>query len=129
MLPCRYDAVTTEGRLVWQNDLTPLNAPFFGAADAIFLNYHWTQATPARAAAAAGRRRTEVFLGVDVHGRGTYGGGGDASHVALAAAKAAGVSAALFAPAWVYENHDKAEFEQRQEAWWHQVSSFRLHAA
>jgi mannosyl-glycoprotein endo-beta-N-acetylglucosaminidase len=40
-VPCRdrYDAVTTEGRLDWQDALTPLNAPFFDVADALFLNY------------------------------------------------------------------------------------------
>jgi hypothetical protein len=29
---CRYDAVTTAGKLQWQNGLTPLNGPFFDLA-------------------------------------------------------------------------------------------------
>ncbi len=36
---CRYDAITVEGRLAWQDGLTPRNAPFFDAADALFVNY------------------------------------------------------------------------------------------
>lgn len=40
----RYDAVTVEGALRWQNSLTALNAPFFDLADALFVNYNWTPA-------------------------------------------------------------------------------------
>ena len=35
----RYDAVTTQGALTWQNSLTSLNQPFFDASDALFVNY------------------------------------------------------------------------------------------
>jgi hypothetical protein len=35
----RYDAVTTEGKLEWQNHVTPLNQPYMDACDAIYLNY------------------------------------------------------------------------------------------
>lgn len=38
-LACRYDALTTKGDLEWQNSLTALNAPFFDACDALFVNY------------------------------------------------------------------------------------------
>ena len=40
-----YDAVTVEGKLEWQDSLTPLNQPFFDACDGIFVNYTW-QARP-----------------------------------------------------------------------------------
>lgn len=36
-----YDAVTTEGKLKWQNTLNALNRPFFDTCDAIFVNYAW----------------------------------------------------------------------------------------
>ena len=36
-----YDAVTVRGELTWQNTLNDLNRPFFGAADAILVNYAW----------------------------------------------------------------------------------------
>ena len=36
-----YDAVTSEGKLTWQNSLNALNRRFFDASDAIFVNYAW----------------------------------------------------------------------------------------
>jgi mannosyl-glycoprotein endo-beta-N-acetylglucosaminidase len=49
-----YDAITTEGKLEWQDNLTALNCPFFRACDGLFVNYTWKNSTPKRAAAAAG---------------------------------------------------------------------------
>ncbi|KAF6265409.1 glycosyl hydrolase family 85-domain-containing protein [Scenedesmus sp. NREL 46B-D3] len=117
-----YDAVTTAGELRWQNKLCPeANGPFFDLADALFLNYCWKPAALPETAAAAGARAHDVFVGVDVYGRGCFGGGGHNTHLALAAAKAAGLSAALFAPGWVHENLDKARFPELQEQWWNKV--------
>lgn len=87
---CRYDAVTTEGILQWQDTLNHLNMPFFEAADAIFINYTWKEGTPCQAAAVAGARKRDVYMGVDVFGRNTYGGGGMSCNVALTAARSAG---------------------------------------
>ena len=87
---CRYDAVTTEGILQWQDTLNHLNMPFFEAADAIFINYTWKEETPSQAAAVAGARKYDVYMGVDVFGRNTYGGGGMSCNVALTAARSAG---------------------------------------
>eukprot|EP00879_Flechtneria_rotunda_P009445 GHRR01009887.1.p1 GENE.GHRR01009887.1~~GHRR01009887.1.p1 ORF type:complete len:846 (+),score=292.20 GHRR01009887.1:222-2759(+) len=118
-----YDAVTTQGELRWQNTLSPLNAPFYDLADALFVNYTWTpQILPATAAAAA-NRMSQVYLGVDVHGRGSYGGGGHNVDVALQAARSAGLSAALFAPGWIYENLDRTRFHEFQEQWWYKVQA------
>ena len=86
----RYDAVTTEGILQWQDTLDDLNRPYFEAADGIFINYTWKEDTPHQAAAVAGARRHDVYMGVDVFGRNTYGGGGMTCDVALTAAKSAG---------------------------------------
>ena len=86
----RYDAVTTEGILHWQDTVNDLNQPFFEAADAIFINYTWKENTPGQAAAVAGARKHDVYMGVDVFGRNTYGGGGMTCNVALAAARSAG---------------------------------------
>ena len=41
-----YDAVTTEGKLRWQDSLTDLNQPFFDACDALFVNYTWRVRPP-----------------------------------------------------------------------------------
>lgn len=39
----RYDAVTKNGALDWQNALSPENSHFFRSCfDGIFLNYSWT---------------------------------------------------------------------------------------
>ncbi|GLC35518.1 hypothetical protein PLESTB_000198900 [Pleodorina starrii] len=118
-----YDAITTEGKLAWQDGLTRLNAPFFDAADALFVNYRWGEAAPAAVAAAAGSRAADVFMGVDVFGRGSYGGGKDNCHVALHAARSAGLSSALFAPGWVFEEFPRDTFAQRQERFWAKIRS------
>jgi endo-beta-N-acetylglucosaminidase D len=118
----RYDAVTTAGELRWQNKLCPTsNGPFFDLADALFLNYCWKPCTLPESVTAAGARALDVLVGVDVHGRGCFGGGGHNTGLALAAAKEAGLSAALFAPGWVYENLGKERFAELQEQWWHKV--------
>ena len=50
---------------------------FFDACDGIFLNYGWSEAHLMRSAGAAGRDRlSDVYVGVDVFGRGCFGGGG-----------------------------------------------------
>jgi mannosyl-glycoprotein endo-beta-N-acetylglucosaminidase len=99
-----YDAVTTEGELKWQNALNDLNEPFFDACDGIWLNYGWKEGELKCFAARAGARAADVFVGVDVFGRGTPGGGGLASGAAAAAAAAAGCSAALFAIGRAFED-------------------------
>jgi mannosyl-glycoprotein endo-beta-N-acetylglucosaminidase len=63
-------------------------------------------------------------MGVDVFGRGSYGGGGFGVGVALEAAAAAGLSAALFAPGWVHENLDNSRFHELQDKWWGQVRAW-----
>ena len=45
-------------------------------------------------------RRWDVYMGIDVFGRNTYGGGGYDCDKALEVIRNAGVSAALFAPGW-----------------------------
>lgn len=41
-LYCRYDAVTEEGELDWQNCLNEKNQFFFGDTDGLFTNYSWS---------------------------------------------------------------------------------------
>ena len=132
-----YDAVTTSGKLCYQNALTPYNEPFFAAAGELFVNYRWAHgsATPricANRAAAIGAKAADVYMGIDVFGRGTYGGGQWNCGPAAALALQAGVSAALFAPGWVHESaggdsaaaagHDS--FGERNEKFW---ASLRQH--
>jgi hypothetical protein len=74
-----YDAVTVSGALAWQNMLNTQNAPFFDVCDGIFLNYHWqpNMLERSKVNAKRGRKRNfDVYAGIDVFGRGTFGGGG-----------------------------------------------------
>eukprot|EP00887_Chlorella_sp_A99_P005924 scaffold29.g5924.t1 len=124
-----YDAVTTEGKLEWQNRLTDLNRPFLDACDTLFINYTWKDWTPADVAAAAGRRAHDCLMGIDCWGRGTYGGGGMECGVALHASAAAGLSAALFAPAWPFDCEEAwvgcKTWKQRDEEFWRRIRGVR----
>ncbi|KAI5073741.1 hypothetical protein GOP47_0011754 [Adiantum capillus-veneris] len=114
-----YDSVTKYGTLSWQNCLNELNKCFFDLCDGIFTNYTWKEGHPKKSAAIAGdTRRYDVYMGIDVFGRNTFGGGGFKSNVGLIAARDAGVSAALFAPGWVYETKQSPSFVSAQNRWW-----------
>ncbi|KPV77477.1 glycoside hydrolase family 85 protein, partial [Rhodotorula graminis WP1] len=108
-----YDAVTTDGKLEWQNAVTERNLPFFDASDSIFLNYWWR---PEQLASTVGlldklgsSRHSDVHFGLDVFGRGTLAGGGFESWRAVhtteqaVGARSTSFSTALFAPGWTVE--------------------------
>ncbi|KAK1322047.1 hypothetical protein QJS10_CPA03g01106 [Acorus calamus] len=109
-----YDSVTKDGDLFYQNELNEYNKPFFDLCDGIFANYSWEEDYPKRSAHVAGERKFDVYMGIDVFGRGTYGGGEWNTHVALDVLKKDDVSAALFAPGWVYESKQGPDFETAQ---------------
>jgi len=72
-----YDSVTVTGQLKWQNSLNQYNQVFFDACDGIFLNYIWNDWMLASSKSLAGENRaTQVYVGIDVFGRGCFGGGG-----------------------------------------------------
>lgn len=112
-----FDSVTRKGDSKPQCELNDENDLFFKAAGAFFTSFHWTRNAPVRSAVKAGPRRTDVFTGIDVHGRKTFGGGGFQTHIALRAIKQAGTSAAIFAPSWTMEKcppgTDPLEVEER----------------
>ncbi|KAG5081396.1 hypothetical protein JHK86_005461 [Glycine max] len=70
-----YDSVTINGDLWWQDELNEHNKPFFDICDGIFTNYTWQEDYPRRSAAVAGDRKFDVYMGIDIFGRNTYGGG------------------------------------------------------
>lgn len=113
-----YDSVTTDGKLDWQDKLNEKNMPFFDLCDGIFVNYTWKENYPKYSAAVAGDRRFDVYMGIDVFGRNTYGGGQWKTHVALDLLKKDNVSAAVFAPGWVYETKQEPDFQTAQNRWW-----------
>ena len=47
--------------------------------------------------------RSDVYVGIDVFGRGCFGGGEFNCVTAMEAIRAKGLSAAIFAPGWTYE--------------------------
>ncbi|KAL6078111.1 mannosyl-glycoprotein endo-beta-N-acetylglucosaminidase [Balamuthia mandrillaris] len=120
-----YDSVTHDtGELKWQNVLNERNAPFWRSTDGIFLNYAWKEDMPnqscaftssacasSSAAAEGDDKKSEkekkdsfsVLTGIDVWGRGTFGGGGFDCWKALKVINEASTSVALFAPGWTLE--------------------------
>ncbi len=50
--------------------------PFFNVCDGIFLNYTWKSEMLIQSKINAGKRYRDVFVGIDVFGRGCFGGGG-----------------------------------------------------
>ena len=50
--------------------------PFFDMCDGIFLNYNWNEQVLASSRALASDRSSDVYVGIDVFGRGCFGGGG-----------------------------------------------------
>ncbi|XAR71899.1 Mannosyl-glycoprotein endo-beta-N-acetylglucosaminidase [Bertholletia excelsa] len=113
-----YDSVTIDGSLSYQNQLNEKNKPFFDICDGIFVNYWWKEDYPKLSATVAGDRKFDVYMGVDVFGRSTYGGGKWNTNVALDVMKKADVSAAMYAPGWVYETKQPPDFQTAQNRWW-----------
>lgn len=81
-----YDSIDSDGYLNYQNKLNGKNRPYFNNADGIFLNYWWKPGDLLLTKQAAGKRfdskcsvitrNLDVYVGIDVWGRGTHGGGG-----------------------------------------------------
>ncbi|XP_078736724.1 cytosolic endo-beta-N-acetylglucosaminidase [Lampetra fluviatilis] len=113
-----YDSVVASGRLDWQNELNDKNRPFFDASDGIFLNYAWTSEGLGRSAELAGSRRADVYAGVDVFGRGLPGREGYAARISMQEIWNLRLSAAIFAPGWVYERHERPDFHNHQHRFW-----------
>lgn len=100
-----YDSLTAQGKLKWQSVLNDKNDMFFQVCDGMFTDYHWHQGAPEESKAQAGIRGCDVYHGIDVFGRGTYGGGRfSGTALALQDIAKAEISAALFAPGWTYES-------------------------
>jgi len=53
-----------------------LSRPFFEVCDGIFLNYTWKSEMLLQSKINAGGRYRDVFVGIDVFGRGCFGDGG-----------------------------------------------------
>ncbi|XP_043820445.1 cytosolic endo-beta-N-acetylglucosaminidase isoform X2 [Dromiciops gliroides] len=112
-----YDSVVKDGKLLWQNELNGNNSVFFESCDGIFTNYNWNEDHLKRMAY-SGVRKEDVYIGVDIFARGNVVGGGFDTNKSLDLIRKYGLSAALFAPGWVYECLDNENFFQNQDRFW-----------
>ena len=112
-----YDSVIQNGQVCWQNQLNDQNKPFFDCTDGFFTNYSWSEQQPSSSSLNAGSRKADVFTGIDVWGRGSFGGGGFNCHKALRAINEA-TSVAIFAPGWTFEYLDPAYFRENEDRFW-----------
>ncbi|EIW81737.1 glycoside hydrolase family 85 protein [Coniophora puteana RWD-64-598 SS2] len=137
---CWYDSVIVNGQLRWQDRLNAYNLPFFLASDSFFTNYTWPPTYPQLTAQyflsidpallssspsasvnppLLSKSLQSIHTGVDIWGRGSYGGGGFGAYKALTHIdpQGLGLSAALFGQAWTWESEqDKEGFNW--DAWW-----------
>uniref|UniRef100_A0A673ICX0 Cytosolic endo-beta-N-acetylglucosaminidase n=1 Tax=Sinocyclocheilus rhinocerous TaxID=307959 RepID=A0A673ICX0_9TELE len=119
-----YDSVLKNGTLDWQNKLNDDNRMFFDACDGIFTNYNWTEQSLEwmKSYSAAQGRFADIYVGVDVFARGKVVGGKFETNKALNMIRMYEFSTAIFAPGWVYECHEKANFRQNQDKFWSLLS-------
>ncbi|XP_054449279.1 cytosolic endo-beta-N-acetylglucosaminidase isoform X2 [Pteronotus mesoamericanus] len=113
-----YDSVVSSGQLKWQDELNEHNRVFFDACDGIFTNYNWREEHLEHMRGQAGERQADVYVGVDVFGRGSVVGGRFDTNKSLELIRKHEFSVALFAPGWVYECLEKTEFFQNQDKFW-----------
>ncbi|TFK24205.1 hypothetical protein FA15DRAFT_641353 [Coprinopsis marcescibilis] len=123
-----YDSVTVRGDLWWQDRLNALNLPFFLNSSGIFTNYWWYNHIPKAQVDYFARidpnltgqtaephqqiiKKTiqDIYIGVDVWGRGSHGGGGFGSYKAIEHAdpQGLGLSIAFFAQGWTWETEEE----------------------
>ncbi|EAU82416.1 hypothetical protein CC1G_11102 [Coprinopsis cinerea okayama7 len=123
-----YDSVTVRGDLWWQDRLNAFNLPFFLNSSGIFTNYWWYNDAPQKQIDFLSRvdpnltgqtaephqynlQKTiqDIYIGVDVWGRGSHGGGGFGAYKAIEHAdpKGLGFSVALFAQGWTWETEEE----------------------
>ncbi|KAI0640580.1 glycosyl hydrolase family 85-domain-containing protein [Trametes meyenii] len=124
-----YDSVIVNGKLAWQDRLNSINLPFFIPSTGFFSNYTWPSHYPNVTAqyllsldgsiSSQPKRLQDLYIGVDVWGRGSHGGGGFGLYKALSHIdpQSLGLSVALFGQAWTWESEqDKPEWSWK--AWW-----------
>ncbi|XP_064172057.1 cytosolic endo-beta-N-acetylglucosaminidase [Anguilla rostrata] len=121
-----YDSVLENGDLRWQNELNDRNRVFFQACDGIFTNYNWTEQSLEWMGSypEAQGRLGDIYVGVDVFARGEVVGGKFETNKALELIRKHRLSAAIFAPGWVYETKDRKEFRVNQDRFWSLLSEF-----
>ncbi|KAF9429627.1 hypothetical protein BGZ94_010095 [Podila epigama] len=124
-----YDSViTSTGEIAWQDKLSPENYGFFEQSDGIFTNYTWKENSVGESVKLAGSRNRDVYTGIDVWGRNTFGGGGYSTFKALQVIQRERTSCAIFAPAWTYESLGKDNFMSNDQLFWSGYDGAGIHA-
>lgn len=59
--------------LIYWQSVSPALKSLMQVCDGLFVDYHWKEGSPSASAAFAGPRANQVYMGVDVFGRGTFG--------------------------------------------------------
>ncbi|KAI0637540.1 glycosyl hydrolase family 85-domain-containing protein [Trametes polyzona] len=124
-----YDSVIVDGRLAWQDRLNSINLPFFLPSTGFFSNYTWRSHYPNATAqyllsldqpeSSRQKQLQDLYIGVDVWGRGSHGGGGFGLYKAISHIDppSLGLSVALFGHAWTWESEqDKPGWSWK--TWW-----------
>ncbi|KAI8906874.1 glycoside hydrolase, partial [Gorgonomyces haynaldii] len=112
-----YDSVIDTGELKWRDHLCKSNKMMFDVCDSIFINYTWKEGFPFASKIEAQDRNYDVFTGIDVWGRNSFGGGGFNCPIALEEIQEH-TSIAIFAPAWTYEYLGPKQFERHDAKLW-----------
>ncbi|KAF8650366.1 hypothetical protein AX16_005262 [Volvariella volvacea WC 439] len=138
-----YDSVVTYGYIYYQNRLNALNLPFFLSSTGLFTNYWWypyttsstnpkgnvtyfnkldptlTGNAPLSQPEVARKQVNDVYIGIDVWGRGTFHPAGPGIYQALTHIAPAqyNLSVALFAPGWTWEI-DETSPSWNWDYWW-----------
>lgn len=115
-----YDSVSLlSGELKWQNELNEHNKTAFEICDGIFLNYGWKDSNLENSLSRAGARQYDVYVGIDVFGRGCFGGGGFNTDKAMHAVRSYALSIALFGFGWTHETQaDDSNFFAIERKFW-----------
>ncbi|XP_054000563.1 uncharacterized protein LOC128888008 isoform X2 [Hylaeus anthracinus] len=119
-----YDSITNNGELNWQNEINDKNVEFFLNCDGIYLNYNWTQSKLLNSytlARSHNRNVQDIYVGLDVWGRGCPGGGGFNSSYALEKIRQQGLSVAIFASGWTHEFFGPKTFHELETLFWAQL--------
>ncbi|XP_063149413.1 cytosolic endo-beta-N-acetylglucosaminidase isoform X2 [Candoia aspera] len=113
-----YDSVLQSGELKWQNELNEQNQVYFDVCDGFFTNYNWKEEHLLRTREVANSRRTDIYVGVDVFGRGDVVSSGFDTKKSLQMIREQGLSVAIFAPGWVYEHLGPRDFLKNEDKFW-----------
>ncbi|KAJ7983052.1 glycoside hydrolase family 85 protein [Mycena polygramma] len=114
-----YDSVVVTGQLAWQDRLNSFNLPFFLSSTSFFTNYTWPPSYTTKAvqyfnslnqnsAHIVPKTLHDIYVGIDVFGRGSHGGGGFGAYKALEHIAPARLSTAFFGQGWTWENTQDA---------------------